>query len=259
VLSIIEAIFLGFVQGFTEWLPISSSGHLVLFQQFFSLEVPVLFDIVVHLGTLLALAIVIWRDIFSVLSAFSSFNFHSESGRLLVFLFVGTLATGLFGYFFGYFLLPLFNNLFVIGIGFIFTGFLLVLSRINVRRSSLGFFSSVAIGLLQGVSIIPGVSRSGSTISTALFFGISRESAARYSLLLSFPAIIGAFIFDIGEIHLTDVSFSLFFLGFLSSFVFGYFGLRLLFKTLSKKKFHLFSYYCFGLGILSILFGLLSL
>jgi len=254
MVSIIAAIFLGIVQGITEWLPISSSGHLVIFQQFFGLSVPLLFDIFLHLGTLLVILLVFYEDVFGMLKALFRLDFKSESGKLLKFIIIGSIPTAIIGLVFNDSFESLFSNIRAVSVALIVTGILLYSSKFFYGNKILGYKSSFLIGLVQGISIIPGISRSGSTISTGMMFGIEREKVAKYSFLLSVPAIIGASILEfdaaVFSANLLPIVF-----GTISSVIVGYFSLKWLMNIIIKKKFNLFCYYCFILGLTLFIFS----
>lgn len=252
MVTIIQAIILGIVQGITEWLPISSSGHLVIFQQFMGLSVPLLFDIFLHVGTLFVILLVFWKDILLILKALFNLDFKSYHGKLLLFIILGTIPTGLIGYIFHDILTGFFQNLTVVGVALLVTGGLLFFSERFERKRYLNAFDSVLIGIVQGIAIIPGISRSGSTISVGLLRGVDRELAAKFSFLLSVPAIIGAAVFDF-DVSVVGANLTAMITGTLVSIVVGYFALKWLLNLIIAKKFHYFSYYCFVVGIVLLI------
>ncbi|MEA3429706.1 MAG: undecaprenyl-diphosphatase UppP [Nanoarchaeota archaeon] len=251
--SILQAIILGAVQGVTEWLPVSSSGHLVIFQQFMGLSVPLLFNIFLHLGTLLVIVLVFFKDIIGILKALFKLDFKSEYGKLLLYIIIGTIPTGLIGYYFHDMFESFFLSLRVVSIALLVTGVVLFISERWEKRKAMNWFDSVLIGIVQGLAIVPGISRSGSTISVGLLRGVEKKKVARFSFLLSIPAIIGAAIL---EFDITALSNDLvpIIVGTLVSVVVGYVSLKWLLNLIMQKKFHYFAYYCFVVGGLLLIY-----
>ena len=211
-MSRIEAIILGIVQGLTEFLPVSSSGHLVLFQRLFGLHEPeLLFDICVHVGTLAAVLIVFRKDIGDMLGTlirlpalsrnaggFAALMAQNKESRLMVLIIAGSIPTALIGVVFAKMAAELFGTIWLVGLALLITGTFLWFTRnsgatgrpIKQMRS----VDALMIGVVQGLAIIPGISRSGATISAALYLGLDRELAGRFSFLLAIPAILGALV-----------------------------------------------------------------
>lgn len=259
MVGILEAIFLGFIQGLTEWFPVSSSGHLALFQNLLGMEVPVLFDIYLHVGTLLVLFIFFWKEIRDIFSDLLRLDFKSENSKLAGFILVGLVFTTIIGLTFHDQFSAMFDNLLYVGIAFLFTGVILTLSGM-VKRGyrKVNFLDSILIGLFQGISLIPGVSRSGATIGIGLFRGVDRVKVAKFSFLLSMPAIIGASVvesFGMSQIAIPFLmeNFSAIILGVLASAITGYVCLKWLMKLVESGKFHYFAYYAFAIGIVTII------
>lgn len=245
-MTFFEAVISGIVQGITEFLPVSSSGHLVILHKLFGLKEPQLvFDIFLHCGTLLAIFIVFWKEIIELFFA---------KRRLLFYIILGTLATAAFILIFGGKIEAAFYNVKLVGAMLILTGVWLICGNF-FRFGTKGFtgFKSVLIGLAQGIAAIPGISRSGATIATGLFLGLDAQSAARFSFLLAIPAILGAFLFKIKELSLSGFSVN-FLTGFITSCIVGVLSLKLLLRLLYKGKFHLFGIYCVGAGLVTLLF-----
>lgn len=253
--TILQAIILGIVQGITEWLPISSSGHLVIFQQWMGLSVPLIFDIFLHVGTLIVILLVFFKDIIEILKSLFRFDLKSYHGKLLLFIIIGSVPTGLIGYYFHDVFESFFNNLVAVGIALLVTGGLLLFSERFEKRRGLNAIDSILIGVVQGLAIIPGISRSGSTISVGLLRGVDKKLVAKFSFLLSVPAVIGATIleFDIAAISVNLVPIIV---GTAVSVVVGYLSLKLLLRLLIKKKFHYFAYYCFAVGVFLLILNL---
>jgi len=237
-------IFLAFVQAATEFLPISSSGHLALISNLIS--EPSLFLIsILHLASLLAVLIFLRKEIFLLLS------FDKKYRKMWAFLAIGTLPAALFGLFFHNTIERSFSSFFFIGLGFLLTGILLFLTKFSYTFSELNFRSSFLIGLIQILSLFPGVSRSGITISSGLFLGLKREEAFKFSFLLFIPLVIGANLLEFGEAFF---SFSLF-LSFVLCFIFSLFFLNLLYYVMRKGKFWIFCFYAFFIWLISLILG----
>jgi len=247
--KILIAIFLAIVQGITEWLPISSSGHLVIAQEGLGLELPLVFDVMLHLGTLCVVVAVFWRDLVSIISALVRLDFKAEEGKLAIFLVAGSIPTALIGLLFHDTLEALFYNPLVVGAALLVTGFFLYISECQETMRKLSFLDSILIGIAQGVAIVPGISRSGLTIATGLLRKVERETAFKYSFLLSVPAIIGATITESRELAINHLDLVLMVLGVITSFLVGYASLKLLKKIVMKKRLRLFAYYCWIVGI----------
>ncbi|MGD9188021.1 MAG: undecaprenyl-diphosphate phosphatase [Desulfobacteraceae bacterium] len=267
----IEAVVLGVVQGLTEFLPVSSSGHLVLFQHLFGLVEPeLLFDISVHVGTLLAVLVVFYRDIFQILGALvrlpglvrsaggwdALFTGHPEI-RLLAMIVAGCIPTALLGILFAKVAEQLFGTVWLVGAALLVTGTFLWFTQ---RQKSNGrpirqmrLKDALIIGLIQGLAIIPGISRSGATISAALYLGVDRELAGRFSFLLSIPAILGALVLGLdSEAFHTDLPMGTIVLGSLAAAFVGYLALVVLLKMVKKGQLHRFAPYCWLVGITAI-------
>lgn len=254
--EIINALFLGVIQGITEWLPISSSGHLVIVQEWLGLELPLAFDVMLHMGTLCVIAAVFWRDLVKMARAIAKLDFKTEEGRLALFIAVGSVPAALIGWFFHDVLESLFSNTLAVGIALIVTGLFLLISEDRGGEKKLDWLDSLWIGIAQGVAIIPGISRSGWTIAMGLSRKVEKETAFTYSFLLAIPAIIGATITESNELALGNTDLLALFLGVVISFVVGYVSLKLLRRIVMQEKFHLFAYYCAILGLVVVSFGL---
>jgi len=267
-----EAFTLGLVQALTEYLPVSSSGHLVIAQNLFGLEEPELFfDIVLHLGTLGA---IVWyyradigaafRDTAAALRDAPNGGLNAalrerEGFRLAVMALVGTIPTGLIGVLFRDRFEAMFGSTLMVGAMLLVTGSILLATRFAGDRRRgvilMTWRDAVLIGAIQGLAITPGISRSGATISLALVLGIEREAAARFSFLLSVPAIIGAMAISAGSVK-PDLSFMAAALGFSTSLVIGYLCLALLVVVVKSGRLSWFAYYCLPVGAATIWFSL---
>ncbi len=263
-MSILEALLLGILQGVAEFLPISSSGHLSVAQKLLGLEeVPLLFDVFLHLATLAAICLFFRQKIATLFHSFWKVIARQESDdsdrRYIIAIILATLVTGIIGIFIEKVLPEM--PIQVVFAGFIFTAILLLLSsRIGNSRIAEGnapsWRQALLIGLAQGVGTLPGVSRSGSTISGALFCGVTRELAGEFSFIVSIPAILGAFLLelkDIGQLG-SAVGIIPLIVGCTSAFASGLFALTWLMKLIRKGKLGYFAIYLIPLGILGLLF-----
>jgi len=252
-MTIIEALLLGLVQGLTEFLPVSSSGHLALLQKLFGISEGVLtFDVFVHFGTLVAVFIVFWQDIVAILK-----HPLSRLPRLIVTGSAVTAALYLAGK-------DTFDTLFLtgrlVGVGFLITGLVLFaaerVSRGRKELTGITYVDAAVIGLMQGLAMLPAVSRSGLTITGALLRGLDRETAARFSFLLSIPAILGANLLEFGKVlsssAAVDISWLAFLVGAAAAALAGYFAIHLMLRAVVSGRLHFFAYYVIGLGILVI-------
>lgn len=252
--EIITTILLAIVQGITEWLPVSSSGHLVIAQEWLGLELPLIFDVMLHVGTLGVIIVVFWKDIVKMIVAIVRLDFGTEEGKLALFIAVGSVPTALMGFFFHDIFESFFNNVLVVGIALLVTGFSLHVSERQKGEKKLSYLDSLLTGIAQGASIIPGISRSGLTIATGLLRKVEKETAFKYSFLLSMPAIIGATITESRELIIGDLNLLALFIGVVTSFSVGYVSLKVLKKIVMNEKFHLFAYYCWTVGAMVVLF-----
>jgi undecaprenyl-diphosphatase len=257
----IQAIILGFIQGVTEWLPISSTGHLRIAERFLGLAVPLLFDVTLHVGTLIIILLFFRKDIKIILAALVKGDFKSENGKLIPLIIVGTIPTALIGVVFNNAIETYFSNFLPIAGAFITCGVVLYFSKIGQeRKENITYMEALAIGAAQGIALIPGLSRSGLTIAIALLLGIRREKAFTFSFLLSVPAVIGALGLTLYEQHetltLAGVGLTEILVGIAVSLVVSYFALKLLWKALAGKKFYLFAFYCWLLGAVLIALSL---
>ncbi len=243
----LKIIILGAVQGLTEFFPVSSSGHLVIFQHFFNITKDVVFlDTFLHIGTVLALLTFFRKDILLAL----------KNPKMLWYIAIVTLITGLIGITFKKNLESLFNSAHYTAIQLLINGvILLAVPLFKDRHRSPGAADSVVTGIAQGISIIPGISRSGLTISSLLAMGVKKEEAFRFSFIASIPAIIGAFLLEAKDIAFSS-SYSPITLsaGLAVSYLFGMLALFGLDKIIHNKKFHLFGYYCVLLAIILLFF-----
>lgn len=249
----LENLFSGFIQGVTEFLPVSSSGHLFLFSNLFKYEVSLNFAIWLHVATLFALILYLRKEIFALTAGV--FRLKPESWKTLIALGVGTIPAAVIGFLIKDRLEALFSNSTSIGVCLLITGSFLFASDFLPEKNSLTFGDIGAkyafiIGLFQGVALLPGISRSGVTLVGALLIGLKREDAFRFSFLLSIPAILGSSL-----IEMKNLSFTLpMVFGFFAAFFTAFLSLWILKKLTMLKKLRYFAFYCWVIGILAIVF-----
>jgi len=261
-MDLMQTIILGFIQGLTEWLPISSTGHLRLTEHFLNLKVPLLFDVMLHAGTLIVTLIFFRKDIKSILSTLAKGDFKTENGKLIPLIIVGTLPTALIGVIFSTAIEAFFSDLLPIAAAFAICSIALYSSKIgNESKDGVGYLEALAIGTAQSIALIPGLSRSGLTIAVALLLGIKREKAFKFSFLLSVPAIIGALgltlYIQYDMLALAGVEWTEILAGITVSMIIGYFALKLLRKIVANKKLYFFAFYCWLLSIVLIALSLI--
>lgn len=276
-LSVFYAILLGLVQGLTEFLPVSSSGHLVAFQEIFRIEEATLaFDVILHLGTLVAVVVFFWRDIVAMVKELflwageligvkkEKLSWRDNGYRvMMVMIIVASIPTAIIGLVFGDLFEKIFSSLHIVGFTLFITGGLLWLSNHMLRGrkqpQNITIADSITIGLIQGIAITPGISRSGSTIFAGLLRGFNNELAIRFSFLLSIPTILGAALLEGKKVFEVGQGFQDFlpiFIGFIVAAFSGYFAIRFLIGLINRKKLHYFSYYCWSAGLVIILYSL---
>ena len=245
------AVLFGILQGILEFLPVSSSGHLVLFQKIFGVNVDcLLFDIVLHLGTLVAVCIVYYKSIFEIIK-----HPFCEKAQKLV---IATVPTVLVVLLFKNAIKNSFQGDYLF-IGFFVTAIIMFIAdysaRHNYQYKSLGYGNAMVMGLFQGLAIFPGISRSGSTITAGITQGIRRSESAEFSFLMSIPAILGSLVFELFDIGAgsLNVSFPILLAGFLSSAVSGYLAIKVMLKVIKKAKFVWFGVYLAVLSVVLIL------
>ena len=272
-MSVIQAIVLGLVQGIAEFLPISSSGHLVIIRDIFNWEDPGLFfDVVLHLGSLIAILVYFRKEWLRLIKMLPDF-FRSFSGRaglptkefLLSKIVVGIIPATIVGVFLEGVLDKYFRNFFIVAFWLFATGAIFVftetVARLHKRLTEITILDSFLIGIAQIFALIPGVSRSGITISAGLLQGIKRSAAAKFSFMMGGPLIFGAGLFELFKFlkdgQVTE-SFSFFLTGFLIAVVTSYLAIRFLMRFLKKHSLFVFAYYLFALAILLLVWGIVN-
>ncbi len=251
----LSAFLLGLIQGMTEFLPISSSGHLVIIQSFFPgfHGNELAFDLVLHLGTLLAVILFFRRDLAALTAARRRGAKGRGERRLLLWIMLASVPTGLIGYLGRDAFRTLFSQPRVAGLMLLVTALLLwTAERIRAGQRSqrdCGWWRALSVGVAQGLAILPGISRSGATIATGMFVGLQREEAARFSFIISIPAIIGATLLDLEAIKtLSTLAAWPLVIGFLTALVTGYAALGWLMYIVRRGRLTYFALYCVLVG-----------
>jgi undecaprenyl-diphosphatase len=263
-MDLLQSAVLGFIQGVTEWLPISSTGHLRIAEHYFGLTVPLLFDVVLHFGTLIVILIFFRKDVLNILKALTKGDFKSEDGKIIPLIVVGTIPTLLIGFFLGDILDKNFSSIPALGAGFIISGFAVYATKFGKEtKQELTFIEAFIVGTAQGLAIIPSVSRSGFTIVAALLLGVKRKEAFKFSFLLSVPSIVGALGLTLyqqhAELTLASIGLTEIAVGIAASIFVSFLALKLLWRTLATRRFHLFAFYCFAVGAILLALNLVGL
>lgn len=269
---------MGLVQGLTEFLPVSSSGHLVALQQIFKIqEASMAFDVILHLGTLLAVFAFFWNDIVSMVREIFLWigeligvkkrkaNPNDKGYRVMVLMIiVASIPTAIIGLFFNDLFERLFSSIHIVGYTLLITGIILWLSNKLVlgrkEAKDIKIADAITIGLFQGLAITPGISRSGSTIFAGMLRGFNPELATKFSFLASIPAILGAALLEGIKVLKAGQGFINIgpaIIGFVVAAISGYFAIKLLVDLINKRKLYYFSYYCWGAGLFIIIYSLI--
>ena len=285
-MSLLQAILMGLIQGLTEFLPVSSSGHLALFKILFGVETDtgILFDVLLHVGTLAAICVVYYKDIWRlivegccivrdaavnvVIFFRNQINKESQGYRRIVcnsyrkfvmLVIVSTIPTGIIG-FMGKDVVEMASEILIVpGICLIVTGVLLIIAdRIkdgDKLPKSVTYTNAFGVGIAQGIATLPGLSRSGTTITACLLSGYQRNFAVKYSFIMSIPAILGALVLELTDLkglQVTAPDVACYVVGMLVAAVVGYICIKTMLVIVRKKKFTGFAIYCFIVGVLSI-------
>lgn len=263
-MSTLHALLLGIVQGLTEFLPVSSSAHLTFAEQLLSIpkDGRLALDVLLHLGTLLALLVFFAGRIVKLVGDLfrSDPTRHAPARRMLLAIAIGTIPAGVIGYLLKDKLDVVFETTTYSAVFLLVTGIVLFATRwSHERKTGVGWLDGLIVGCAQAVSLLPGISRSGSTISGALFLGLGRTEAFEFSFLLSIPAVLGAALMKLKDSPLVHggagLSLSLA-LGIAASFVTGLLALVLLRRILLQKRLHWFAYYCWIVGAVALVLSL---
>ena len=248
----LQILILGMIQGVTEFLPVSSSGHLVLIQTLFGLKEMLFYDVLLHFATLLAVILFFYKDIIG----------YFKSLKIIFYIILLTLPTGIIGVVIKKYLSFVYDNVLISGICLIITGLWLWIAETiytkNVRQKikidNIGILKTLLIGVAQGIAVLPGISRSGSTLGSALIMNIDKLQAVKFIFISSIPAILGATFLELKEVAEGTVMFQPNYIyGMITAFIFAILSLKFLIKIVSKQKLRYFSYYCWTVGLISIL------
>lgn len=261
-MSVIEAFILGLVQGLTEFLPVSSSGHLELGRHFLGVENAenLTFTIVVHAATVLSTLVVFQRDIRNLVTGILSFQWNAET-RFIFLLLASAIPVGLIGFFFRDQVETLFTgNLLLVGCCLLVTATLLAFAHFSKRsrNGKIGLPHSLIMGLAQMVAVLPGISRSGATIAAGILMGRDRNEVARFSFLMVLIPILGAVFLDLlkGDFsNEMNLGLAPLFSGFIAAFLSGWAACRLMIRIVTSGKLIYFSIYCLTIGLIAIFAG----
>ena len=291
-MTIVQAIILGVIQGLTEFLPVSSSGHLAIMKNILrmDLETGALYDVLLHVATLVAICIVMRKDIVKLILEFISIvrdvftNFlifidrithkddqyyikimSSAYRRFVVLIIVSSIPTAIIGFLLNDIIETVENELLVPGICLIATAVIILISDFladgTKKPKDATVYDAYAIGTAQGIATLPGLSRSGTTITACILCGFDRKFAVKYSFIMSMPAIFGALILKLSKISsetVTGGDIAVYIVGMVIAAVVGYFALIFTTKLVQKKSFKYFAFYCFGIGVVSIIAYIIS-
>ena len=249
------SIILGIMQGLTEWLPVSSSGHLVLFQNILSYHPGLEFDVAVHFGTLMAVFVYFGKDIVDIIESLLRGKWKSENGKLGILIIIATIPAAIIGYVFRDVFEAAFQSLWIVAVGFGITGLILIIASLDFKKNTKGspsYLDALLIGIAQAVAIFPGISRSGSTISAGLLRGLNEKSAMRFSFLMSIPVIFGAGILEIGSKRLDSSLMWATLAAFIVGLATIYFLLNFIAK--SKKNLRWFAGYALALALAILIY-----
>jgi len=268
----LESFFVALLQGITEFLPISSSGHIVIAQALLGqdLELGMVFNIIIHFGTLGSIVIYFYKDLKAmVISAFkmlanpgniSSEWEHDEATRFNIYVLLSMIPAGVIGFTMRHQLDAAFANPVGVSLMFLFTGtFLFATKFFDEGTKKLNIKNTFIIGIAQAVALIPGVSRSGATISMAVFLGINRNDIARFTFIMMLPVVAGATLVELLGISMGQIESSYIphlILGFFVSLISGYYALKYLIILFKSKGIHYFAYYCWTIGIFGLIYFL---
>ncbi|MBQ3091616.1 MAG: undecaprenyl-diphosphate phosphatase [Clostridia bacterium] len=268
-MTLIQGIILGVVQGFTEFLPVSSSGHLTLFSALMELPSDILFTIVVHLGTLLAVIIAFWEDVVMLIKGalgllFDGFKTRDIPKRRLVLMLLTATLPLVIGALLNDTVEAMFGSPLFVGCALLVTACVLFVADRHggghKTAANMTFKDAAVVGCAQLIALFPGISRSGSTMCAGLFTGLDRDFAVRFAFLLSIPAVAGSFVFklpDLLEGGMVAASAAPYIAGFVASVVCGYLAIKLVNLLVKKNSFRYFSYYCAAVGVLTIILNLI--
>jgi undecaprenyl-diphosphatase len=253
MVSLIQAIILSIVEGITEWFPVSSKGHLYILQSFFGFQ-SLSFDVFLHLAAVLAVIILFRKDIISLLNLG-----NKENWRYIFYLIIATIPAVIVGLLFKHLIESTFyqsSALLYVGIFFMFSGVLIYSTKFfKAKKGNLNWFDSLFIGIFQAIALLPGVSRSGSTISSGMFLGLKKDTLIKFSFLMAIPVILGAGFLEAKDMIYTQISYNILIVSFILTFLVSIIAIKALIKILQSDKFYFFGVYNFILGAILIIWG----
>ena len=257
-MGIVEALILGFVQGLTEFLPVSSSGHLEIAKELLGIseqEQNLLMTIVLHAATALSTIVIFRKDITQIFAGLFQFKWNEEA-KFSVKIIISMIPAAIVGLFFEEEIEALFGGqILLVGSMLLLTGLLLFLAdKAKKTDKKVSMFNAVLIGISQAIAILPGISRSGATISTSVLLGVDREKAARFSFLMVVPLILGKMTKDVlsGDLSAQTSNIIPLVFGFIAAFITGLVACKWMIRLVKKSQLKYFAYYCFAVGIISI-------
>ena len=259
-MSTINAVILGILQGLTEFLPVSSSGHLAIGKHILNFETPnMLFDVMLHVATLLVVLIYFRRRVFLIIKAFFGIFFKRFQKdyfeNKLWGIIIASIPTAIIGLAFEKYALAYFETVVFVGYALIVTSILLIISDNFHGKGRVTAGKSVIIGIAQGIAVTPGISRSGTTIAVSCMLGIERDEAAEFSFLLSVPAILGAMILQIKDVTITNVEMLIpYGAGMIAAFISGFIVIGVMMAFIRKAQLKFFAVYCLLLGLFVVIF-----
>jgi undecaprenyl-diphosphatase len=253
MVSIIQAVILSFVEGITEWFPVSSKGHLYIMQSFFGFQ-SLSFDVFLHFAAVLAVIVMFWREIIAILNLKKR-----ENWNYIFYIIIATVPVGIFGLLFKKEIESFFyqnSNPIYVGVFFIISGILIYSTKFfKAKKDNLNWFDSLFIGVFQAIALFPGVSRSGATISSGIFRGLKKEKVVKFSFLLAIPAILGAGVLEAKDIVGSQISYGILILSFIITFLVSLVTIKLLLRIIKSDRFYLFGVYNFVLGLLVLIWS----
>ncbi len=252
-LDLVQAIILAIIQGLTEWLPVSSSAHLAIAQILMKVEVPIIFDILLHIGTLIAVVVYFRKTIIEMIRSIVKFDRRDENFKMAGFVVLASIPTAIIGFSFKGFFEASFSNPFSIGIALIMTGTFFMVCEKRLGSAKITAKNAILIGIAQGIAVMPGISRSGSTIGTGLFLGVEREKATRFSFLLSIPAILGAAFFEGKDASFAGLDVGIVAVSIIVAGIVGYLSIEFMMKYVKRKGLLPFAKYCWVFGIFCLM------
>ncbi len=268
-MSIIEAIILGLIQGLTEFLPVSSSGHIELGKVILGVEMadPLLFSIVVHAATSLSTIIIYRMDIWMLIKLLFEPRLWNAGRQYILYIIISMVPAGLVGLLYKSEIEEFFDgNILLVGFMLLITALLLFMTtKIKRKKGKISYIPAILIGVVQAIAILPGISRSGATISIALMLGVSRSRAARFSFLMVIPLILGATLLDVKDyVELQQAGMAApdsvapvaLIAGFIAAFLSGLLACTWMIQLVKKSKLQYFALYCLVAGIVAIAFSI---